>query len=70
MDLKGTHNSANASVNEQPHCHSLHAQFTISKDEKETGSTQGFTHPLILGQWVVDHQILVAFGLARVGDVL
>lgn len=68
MELKGTHNSANASVNEQPHCHSLHA--TISKDEKETGSTQGFTHPLILGQWVVDHQILVAFGLARVGDVL
>lgn len=49
-------------------CHSLHA--TTSNDEKETDSRQGSTHPLVLGQWVVDHQILVAFGLARVGDVL
>lgn len=68
MELKGTHNSAIASVNVQPDCHNLHAP--ISKDEKETDSTQGCTHALILGQGVVDHQILVAFGLSRVGDVL
>lgn len=28
------------------------------------------THPLILGQWVVHHKVLLACGLAGVGNVL
>lgn len=47
-------------------CHSL--QATIPNDEED--DRHGFTHPLVLGQWVVDHQVLVAFGFAWVGDVL
>lgn len=32
--------------------------------------THTHTYPLILGQWVVDHQVLLACSLARVSDVL
>lgn len=37
-----------------------------------TGVMKGrrHTHPLVLGQRVVDHQVLLAFRLPRVRDVL
>lgn len=38
-----------------------------SQSIKVSGSK---THPLILGQWVVYHKVLLACGLAGVGDVL
>lgn len=56
-------NSADASVNVQLELVTVYMQ-PVQRVKRR------FTHPLILGQWVVDHQILVAFGLARVGDVL
>lgn len=64
LEVKRTWNSAKAAVNLQLQ------RVTVLNDEKWADSTQGFTHPLILGQRVVDHQILLAFGLAGVGDVL
>lgn len=42
----------------------------LKNKEKDKTHTNTHTYPLILGQRVVDHQILLAFCLARVGDVL